>query len=237
MMFSGVHLTLNDFTTPGIGSEIVGDGLQTDWQAVHRVLRTIRNGQFLTAHFPARGPLFPLLDRLGFRTILMLRDPRDVVVSHAYYVTRSERHHLHNRYNALPTIEDRLMASIAGFPSDQHGRGLISIGKRLGGYMPWLQAPETYVCRFEDLVGPNGGGSDEAQRNEIFSIGRHVNRPLDEPTAQRLAGRIWSPRSSTFRGGRAGDWTNHFSQAHKAAFKELAGQYLIELGYESGLDW
>lgn len=40
-----------------------------------------------------------------------------------------------------------------------------------------------------------------------------------------------------FRKGVSGDWRNHFSPKVKEAFKETAGQLLIELGYEDSLDW
>lgn len=39
------------------------------------------------------------------------------------------------------------------------------------------------------------------------------------------------------RKGIAGDWRNYFTDANRALFKELAGDVLIELGYESGCDW
>lgn len=39
------------------------------------------------------------------------------------------------------------------------------------------------------------------------------------------------------RKGVAGDWKNHFTDNDKALFKDLAGELLIELGYEQSLDW
>ena len=44
-------------------------------------------------------------------------------------------------------------------------------------------------------------------------------------------------RSGTFRKARPGNWREHFTEANKAQFKEQAGDLLIELGYETGLDW
>ena len=42
---------------------------------------------------------------------------------------------------------------------------------------------------------------------------------------------------SYFRKGIAGDWKNHFSDEDKSVFKEVAGDLLIELGYEQDMDW
>jgi hypothetical protein len=43
--------------------------------------------------------------------------------------------------------------------------------------------------------------------------------------------------TSFLRKGIEGDWKNHFSEAHKQKFKEIAGDLLIELGYERDYRW
>jgi len=43
--------------------------------------------------------------------------------------------------------------------------------------------------------------------------------------------------TSFFRKGIAGDWRNAFTEADRRAFKEVAGDLLIELGYEKDHDW
>ena len=43
--------------------------------------------------------------------------------------------------------------------------------------------------------------------------------------------------TSHFRKGRPGDWINHFTDDHKALFKELYPEILIGLGYESSNYW
>jgi hypothetical protein len=238
MMFSGVHHAPRDFRTLPSNGNGAKARPEMDWNRVRRVFGGIRNGQFITAHFPYRPQLAALLEEFDYRTIVMQRDPRDVVISHVHYVMKSDRHYLHHRYTAvLDNWDDRLMASITGLPADEHGRGVISIGQRLAGYAPWLQVPNTYLSRFESLIGPNGGGSIEEQRREIMAIAAHVGRPLDAEAADDLAAKIWSPKSATFRKGAIGDWRNHFSPAHIDAFKEVAGQHLIDLGYERDLDW
>ena len=43
--------------------------------------------------------------------------------------------------------------------------------------------------------------------------------------------------SSHFRKGQPGDWANHFSDEHKAAFKERFNHVLVKLGYEDDDSW
>ncbi|MGH2703243.1 MAG: sulfotransferase domain-containing protein, partial [Actinomycetota bacterium] len=54
---------------------------------------------------------------------------------------------------------------------------------------------------------------------------------------ERVAQRSWSQGTATFRRGQIGDWRNHFNEDHKEAFKKMAGDTLIRLGYEHDLNW
>lgn len=230
MMHSGRHHAFPEFTFPG--------STQPDWRLVERALSSVNRGQFATAHFPARPELSSVLQRLGYRTVFILRDPRDVVVSNAFYITGSKRHHRHERFNQeLADTGERIMACITGLPSDETGPALDSIGDRLRRYLPWTDDPTTYTCRFERLIGPSGGGTIEQQRQEIEAIARHIGRQLSPDQVDHVARSLWSPRSSTFRRGEIGDWRNHFTDGHKVAFRRYAGKELIALGYESDDEW
>ena len=44
-------------------------------------------------------------------------------------------------------------------------------------------------------------------------------------------------QKSFARKGVSGDWRNKFTPEHKARFKEIAGDLLIELGYEKDKNW
>ena len=60
------------------------------------------------------------VDRLikpRFVPYFLFRDPRDVVVSHVFYVTDMEARHVHHDYYAsLPDFDSRLKVSILGRP-------------------------------------------------------------------------------------------------------------------------
>jgi hypothetical protein len=58
-----------------------------------------------------------------------------------------------------------------------------------------------------------------------------------ERAIQVLAEHIDPGRSPTFRSGRVGGWKEQFSPENKRLFKDVAGELLIRLGYESNLDW
>ncbi|MGH2752013.1 MAG: sulfotransferase domain-containing protein [Actinomycetota bacterium] len=236
MMFSGRHHALRDFSIePGSPPEHVP---AIDLDAFGRVLEKVRNGQFMTAHFPYRQDVELMLEQRGFSSLLILRDPRDVAVSHALYVSGTERHWLHRRYTEiLLTPEERLMASITGFPDDEISNGLESIGQRFDQYLGWHTSPNVLVCRFEALVGSPGGGSREEAMRAVRAVAEHLERPLSKEESERMARRNWSQSTATFRRGQIGDWRNHFNEDHREAFKQVAGEVLIRLGYERDLSW
>ena len=208
-------------------------------QLLVRRLDRVGGGCFIPLHLvftPKRGHL--LRDR-GFTMILITRDPRDIAVSHFHYVTRqTRRHRLHAYYNALPDDPARLMASIQGIPeSSWKGRvRLRDINRRCRVFLDWADHGAC-VVQFEKLVGPLGGGTLEAQHKEIRKIAIHLGIQLDASTLKHIAGNVFYRKSSTFRKGAIGDWVNHMGAEHRAAFKEIAGQLLIELGYEADNDW
>jgi hypothetical protein len=234
MMFSGVHCAAGDFT----GGAPRAEPENTDWDRLRRTLGSVNRGQFMTAHFPYVEGLGEELDALGYRSLLILRDPRDVVVSAQHYVAKMASHDLHRRFTEqYRTEEERIAATIQGFPADEYGRGQDSIGERLSRYLPWLSMPEVLVVRFEDLVGEAGGGSRERQDELVGAIARHVNRALSPERVRAVADRVWSDKSSTFRQGRAGGWRGELTAEHVALFKAVAGEQLVALGYEADLDW
>jgi hypothetical protein len=233
LIFSGRHHVLRDFGAQG---PIHSNALpEVDWSRCQEMLDRVRAGQFLTAHLPYHPAARRIMEELGYRQILIIRDPRDIVVSLAHYITHSPRHFLHVRFREeFHSDDQRLMACIVGIPLDLHGAGLPDVGTQLRQWLPWRQDRSTYVSRYEHLVGMRGGGSAENQIAEILEIGRHLERFFSRGEARVMGERVWSSRSPTFRRGTIGDWRTFFNADHVDAMREIAGTEMGQLGY---LDW
>lgn len=205
--------------------------------AVRRVLERLqKEHMYATGHFPFSDQLVTLLSQTRLKMLLMLRDPRDVAVSHAIFVGNKQDHFLHAVYEPLSESE-RLMTSIKGTGSGtSHGPALLSIQERYQSLLPWAAEPFTYTARFERLIGPKGGGTRDMQLAELRNIARHLSIWHTPGDIEHLADQLYGG-TRTFRKGVIGDWQSHFSAEHKQVFKEIAGQLLIDLGYEQDLDW
>jgi sulfotransferase 6B1 len=225
MMFSGLHVDLNAYLTPG-----TLESSAVDVRALRGRLSSVRHGQFMTGHLPAVPELADTLHELDFATLLIVRDPRDVMVSAAHYIASDPSHHFYRRLAPVP-FPERLSALITGFPADATSPGLPSIGDRLALYQAWLSDPGVCVVRFEDLVGPDGEGRRADQIAITQRVADWVRRPLTGEQARRIAEKIWSPRSSTFRDGRSGGWRDVFSDDHRRTFDGQAGAVMETFGY------
>lgn len=197
-------------------------------------VQRLRPGDVAYGHLHAHPQIVDLLDREGTAHFFILRDPRDVVVSHVHYVTEMAPHHAHHDYyQQLGNYEARLRTSILGRPDWAHP--FPDIQARFKPYLGWLESPGTLVIRFEDLI--------EHRDDALALILGHAagfGFPLGvdrEHAVAVLARGIDPQRSPTFRAGRVGAWKDQFTPEIARLFKEVAGDLLITLGYETGYNW
>jgi hypothetical protein len=206
----------------------------------YQQLATARSGQVVTAHIPHSIEIMSVLDAHDFIKFFMLRDPRDAVISGAHYITNMDRtHRLSPYYNSLATDDERIMATIRGVegPLIEDGIRSKSIGEHLESFLEWISEPSCLIVKFEDLVGSAGGGNDHAQHESIKLITEHLGMSLSAAEIKAIAAQVFSTKSKTFRKGQIGTWKDRLTAEHKIAFKAVAGEALILMGYEKDLNW
>lgn len=200
-----------------------------------RRLARVAPRQVLVGHIVYDPRIAAALDAHGIRLVLMIRDPRDVVVSLAKYIPRAHVGHRYHDYftRVLSTDDQRIMACIRGVGGEhaRDGRPQPDIGTLFRAYLAWTERHAAHVCRFEDLVGPHGGGSERAQLEALQALANWAGYGLAEGEVAAIARATFSKDSLTFRKGEIGDFRNHFTPEHEAAFRELAGDLLERLGY------
>lgn len=191
-----------------------------------RFFGRLRPGQVVMAHlrYDARVP--ELLAAHGVRPIFMIRDPRDVVVSQVRYALGRPDHWAHELFADAPAHE-QLQLAIEGDP----GRGLRSLADRLDAFAGWMR-DDVALVRFEDLIGVEGGGSAERQREVVADVYRFVGVDAEPTLVDDVSRRSFSADSPTFRKGAIGGWRAVFDDELTALVHDLAGEQIARFGYE-----
>jgi hypothetical protein len=196
------------------------------WHGLDGLLGRLRPGQVVMSHLRFRPGYEDVLVRHQTRSILMIRDPRDVVVSQVHYVSKRTDHGLHTRFAQERSVRDKLRLAILGDPA----HGVPSIGDRLGYFAGWLDSG-SLVVRFEDLVGPQGGGERARQRACVTAIVTHLGLETSERAVDSMCEHLFSSDSPTFRRGRIGQWTEYFDEDLLALFDQAVADRAVPYGY------
>ncbi len=186
-----------------------------------------------SAHLFARPEVVSRVVSSAFVPYFIFRDPRDVAVSHVFYVTDMEARHVHHDYyQSLPNFDARLHASILGRPDA--GIEFPDIAGRFAPYLGWLDQPCVLKIHFEELVNDRPAALNRILDHFLARVPLAVPR---DALLAALESSINPKRSPTFRSGKTGEWKKHFTDEHKAIFKEVAGDLLVKLGYEKDNNW
>ncbi|PWH16910.1 MAG: hypothetical protein DDG59_08710 [Anaerolineae bacterium] len=227
---------LGPFVNPGFPPvNRAEDNRKLDDAETLRNLKRLRSGDIAYGYVQAREPFLSLLTQPQYATIFVYRDPRDMLVSHVFYATQIHRSHgMHAYYTQrLENMEQRLNAAIYGV-DDPEAR-LTGVRQKYLDYLGWLETPGVLCLRFEELI--------LNRRAALLRILDYLHeRGFEQRVEQEqalivLEQAIVPKRSGTFRKAQPGNWREYFSEANKAAFKAVAGDLLIRLGYEKDHNW
>jgi len=198
-----------------------------------RWLDSLRSGDIASAHLFARSEAVKRVTSSNFVPFFIYRDPRDVVVSHVFYVTEMEPNHVHHAYyQSLPDFDARLKVSIFGRPDVDVE--FPDIAGRFAPYLDWLDRPSVMKIHFEDLIHDRAGSLNGIIDHFLAQVSLQVKRSL---LLESLETAINPSKSPTFRSGKTGEWKKHFTEEHQKIFKDVAGDLLIKLGYEKDNNW
>lgn len=174
-------------------------------------------------------------------TVLM-RDPRDLAVSWAYYVGLPYRDEWSWPDAVKLSIPERITFYIENvlprtsrWPLDW--RDAVASGPPHPGIPGRTQG---LFLRYEDMLADCHAVMRRVfEHYQVSLTDEQVNAICARHSFKSATGREPGQQDSQSfnRKGISGDWRNHFSPAQIDAFKRVAGKQLIELGYATDLNW
>ena len=217
--------------TVEIGSE-VPVRIGAKW--LRKKLNQVPDGHSFGAHCLHSDALSRVLEASGVRPVCIIRDPRAIVVSHMHYVKGWRKHFYYKDYMRLPSDRDRLIFSIKGGRLGKYE--VKSLRERYKSFVDWVDVSMATVVRFEDLVGAAGGGSDQAQREAILLVARHLGLNVQGSVLDTIQKALFGDKgaatqSTTFRKGRADAWRSELAPDLVAMVEDDLSDILEKLGY------
>jgi sulfotransferase 6B1 len=255
---SGTHLltqVMEGFTrlgpavNSGLPAVVTFDGVTGRQRSESEILHDLQRllpGDIAYGHLHAFPGAAACLCRDGLASYFILRDPRDVAVSHVHYITEMNSNHVFFHYyqDVLHSFDERLCASIQGITSRElslaSGRhseeaSLPNLRERFQPYTGWLAHPEMLVLHYEDFITARQAAIKQVLDH---AVQRGFTLAVERQSALQILDQSIDPQHSpTFRSGKIGGWRAAFTEQHKRLFTDICGDLLIQLGYEENFDW
>jgi hypothetical protein len=165
------------------------------------------------------------------RIIFNYRDPRDMLLSFVNFLGGKTGRGFSNYNDLLPIAailnsKATLAEQLAYALTDRSFPGLDDYQRML-----WLlHHPNVCTTSFEELIGPKGGGSAQAQSAALTRVFEFLGITDIEPA--EVAGRLFNPAVFSFYRGQIGGWREAYPPALKPAVDNRFGEVLRAYGYE-----
>lgn len=222
------------FRTAYVPKELDDSGTNTlklDHSNIEKFLSTLHGRYIIKSHSFPTSPE----KRGGAKIITIVRDPRDVIVSSAFYLAN------------IPEEKGGWGKTYSLMGNKEKIKEVIKKGEFIIDRLEaWHRSQETLIIKYEDLLV-----NTEKQLESVKHFLEIDNCPdldirnaiLANSFSAKAKGRTQGveDRKSFYRKGIAGDWKNYFTDEIIILFKQaLEGRWnnlLLELGYEIDGDW
>lgn len=162
---------------------------------------------------------------------VMIRDPRDVIVSMDGWIQVMADTKEAKAFTKLP-LETRISQLISAPDLSMNGPYPYIFDTHLvmQRAIQAIKNPTIFVCRFEDLVGSEGGGSRGRQIDTLNRLAKHLKLNLSSKRIEEIADDLFGD-TFTFRAGQIGAWSHVFTQENNELFETKFNQEMVELHY------
>ncbi len=193
------HLVYRAWRARGGRGDVLPMGTVSQAEAptwlLDRWLASVADGRHLVATVPYSPEAASLLAEHGMRNLLMLRDPRAVVM--ATLESMASPGHELERDMADLGFEARLELVLQGGHAPLSHCDIVPFNEALDAMLAWSEEPDCEVVVYEDLIGPLGGGGARAQRTAVGRVLQRVGAATDADTVARVCAGAFDPAVTT----------------------------------------
>jgi Sulfotransferase domain len=201
-------------------------------------LKKLGKNEFVNGHLFFSNEWSDYFKECNMKQIFVYRDPRDVVVSYAYFIPTLDIHPLYETF-----IQE-------GFTHRERMKFLLRGGEPIGNkpiqpnlyawytsFSSWINKENTHSVRFEDFVENEDCKKLAIEGMLNFITQSSIDQIKRKKLVNSMVNNINPLKCPTFRKGKIGSWKNEFDDELTKLFKENAGNLLMDLKYEKSNDW
>lgn len=174
-------------------------------------LSQLKLGCYIQGHLPYSPALLPVLDELKFRHVLIIRDPRAVLVSLLHYIPNAHRSGMGKHFLAddFAKLNSQQQLDLLLYGGEAKCANLIikPFAEVFFSVLQWRESTQYLMLYFEDIIGPQGGGDSTTQQRVLHQLAMYLNPQTDTHSLTD----IYNPHSRTFRQGQVDGWQKGLS--------------------------
>jgi hypothetical protein len=193
-------------------------------------LAAMPDNAYLHGHLVFDPELHRRARAAGVSIVFLYRDPRASLASLAHFILgRNEPASLARR------LPGRDLGSVLRFLVEGDAE-TPPFDDFYTPYEGWKDAEGVTVVRFEDIIGPRGGGSTGVQLAVLSSLAGRIGWPGEPERLAAAISRTFNPGAGTFRRGTIDGWRGDLRALWGTAYWDRVRTLADEWGYVDGVE-
>jgi len=215
---------------------------------LEKLTEAYNDNKILRTFQPYQPAFSLLLQRNEHKLISVIRDPRDALISHVFYMrnfpkdpngdnTKRDFFTVGENFDTL-SLDKQITSLIKG------ENGCMSYIDFYKERIGWALDPVNLAIKYEELLGTLGGGDDKIQKAKVKQIAKFIHLKLTSQELQYVLDNMYVDFGENevsdgrvFERATTGNWHTFLTEKHKKSIKQKIGKEIIQLGYDKDNKW
>ncbi len=215
---------------------------------VNKLSEVCSENKLLRTFQPYDKNLARLLVDADHKLISVIRDPRDALISHVFYMrtfstrqtedkTKRDFFTVGKNFDDL-SLDEQITSLIKG------ENGCMSYIDFYKERIGWALNPRHLSIKYEEMLSREGGGTNKLQRMTVKKIAAFINLSLSNEQLENVLHNMYKnfgekelEDGRVFERATTGNWRTFLTEEHKKEIKKRIGKEMIQLGYAEDTKW